>query len=155
MGRGLDYREQRGLPPIYTPGYGAEPDPRRLGTLQYDAMSPGGSPLLSQAGYHYGSPQDYSTPYANRNSYPVGGAGGNCAVTFDPNADYGGGNKKRRKGNLPKNVTEILRNWFQDHVAHPYPTEEEKIFLMKETGLTMSQVCQSLCIGCPEKTNIV
>lgn len=47
---------------------------------------------------------------------------------------------KRRRGNLPKHVTDILRMWFQDHVAHPYPTEEEKQQLMHSTGLTISQV---------------
>lgn len=37
-------------------------------------------------------------------------------------------------------MTDILRMWFQDHVAHPYPTEEEKQQLMHSTGLTISQV---------------
>lgn len=48
---------------------------------------------------------------------------------------------KRRRGNLPKVVTDILRIWFTEHIAHPYPTEDEKQRLMRETGLNMSQVC--------------
>ena len=47
---------------------------------------------------------------------------------------------KRRRGNLPKSVTEILKTWFSDHIAHPYPSEEEKQELMCKTGLSMSQV---------------
>lgn len=47
---------------------------------------------------------------------------------------------KRRRGNLPKAVTETLKKWFQDHIAHPYPSEEEKQKLMEDTGLSMSQV---------------
>jgi Homeobox KN domain len=63
------------------------------------------------------------------------------AVHFETVADYGDNKKQgRRRGNLPKQVTDILRMWFQDHVAHPYPTEEEKQQLMHQTGLTISQV---------------
>lgn len=47
---------------------------------------------------------------------------------------------KRRRGNLPKAVTETLKKWFQDHIAHPYPSEDEKQKLMDDTGLSMSQV---------------
>ena len=47
---------------------------------------------------------------------------------------------KRRRGNLPKVVTDLLRQWFSEHIAHPYPTEDEKQRLMRDTGLNMSQV---------------
>ena len=140
MGHSLDYRDPRGLPPIYPSAYGTESDPRRTGMLSYDGVPRGGSPPLRQPTLSYAGPQGYSAPYPNRNSYGGGGMSSNCAVSFDPTTEYGDGNKKRRRGNLPKNVTEILRAWFQDHIAHPYPTEEEKICLMRETGLSMSQV---------------
>ncbi|KZF21700.1 Homeodomain-like protein, partial [Xylona heveae TC161] len=45
-----------------------------------------------------------------------------------------------RRGNLPKQVTDLLRSWFHEHLSHPYPSEEEKQELMQRTGLTMSQV---------------
>lgn len=48
---------------------------------------------------------------------------------------------KRRRGNLPKHVTDTLRTWLTNHVAHPYPTEEEKQQLCQVTGLNMNQVC--------------
>ncbi|MCJ1473036.1 hypothetical protein MMC13_001685 [Lambiella insularis] len=50
------------------------------------------------------------------------------------------GKQKRRRGNLPKTVTDTLRVWFTEHIAHPYPTEEEKQILMSQTGLTISQI---------------
>lgn len=49
-------------------------------------------------------------------------------------------NGKRRRGNLPKAVTLILREWLVQHKKHPYPTEEEKLALARETKLTMNQI---------------
>lgn len=48
---------------------------------------------------------------------------------------------KRRRGNLPKHVTDLLRGWLNDHLHHPYPTEDEKQMLMAQTGLNINQVC--------------
>lgn len=50
---------------------------------------------------------------------------------------------KRRRGNLPKPVTDILRAWFHEHLDHPYPSEEDKQMFMTRTGLSISQVCVS------------
>lgn len=50
---------------------------------------------------------------------------------------------KRRRGNLPKPVTDILRAWFHEHLDHPYPSEEDKQMFMTRTGLTISQVSPS------------
>jgi hypothetical protein len=49
------------------------------------------------------------------------------------------GNKKRR-GNLPKASTNLLKKWLFDHLFHPYPTEEEKSALSLQTGLTLNQI---------------
>lgn len=46
----------------------------------------------------------------------------------------------RRRPNLPKGVTKVLRQWLNNHVDNPYPTEDEKHRLMEKTGLTMVQV---------------
>lgn len=51
---------------------------------------------------------------------------------------------KRRRGNLPKQVTDLLRSWLNDHLHHPYPTEDEKQMLMAQTGLTIHQVSYSM-----------
>lgn len=47
---------------------------------------------------------------------------------------------KRRRGNLPKPITDILRAWFHEHLDHPYPSEEDKQMFMTRTGLSISQV---------------
>ncbi|OZJ02850.1 hypothetical protein BZG36_03230 [Bifiguratus adelaidae] len=47
---------------------------------------------------------------------------------------------KRRRGNLPKNTTMILKDWLVKHKKHPYPSEEEKLALSQQTNLTMNQI---------------
>jgi hypothetical protein len=47
---------------------------------------------------------------------------------------------KKRRGNLPKPVTDVLRNWLIQHIQHPYPTETEKLELMQQTGLSLNQI---------------
>ena len=49
---------------------------------------------------------------------------------------------RRRRGNLPKSVTDILRAWFHEHLDHPYPSEEDKQVFIGRTGLTIQQVKQ-------------
>jgi hypothetical protein len=48
---------------------------------------------------------------------------------------------RRRRGNLPKEATTALKEWFLKNESNPYPTEEEKAYLVGLTGLTHSQVC--------------
>jgi len=48
--------------------------------------------------------------------------------------------KKRRRGNLPKTATNLMKKWLFEHLFNPYPTEEEKKGLMRQTGLSMNQV---------------
>lgn len=55
--------------------------------------------------------------------------------------DGGDSRTKKRRGNLPKPVTDILRAWFHEHLDHPYPNEDDKQMLIARTGLTISQVC--------------
>ncbi|KIX06025.1 uncharacterized protein Z518_03999 [Rhinocladiella mackenziei CBS 650.93] len=47
---------------------------------------------------------------------------------------------RRRRGNLPRQITDILRAWFHEHLDHPYPTEEDKQAFMAKTGLTIAQI---------------
>ncbi|KAI9488602.1 homeobox KN domain-containing protein, partial [Zychaea mexicana] len=47
---------------------------------------------------------------------------------------------RKRRGNLPKPVTAILKHWLVEHCANPYPTEDEKNWLKHETGLTLNQI---------------
>jgi hypothetical protein len=50
----------------------------------------------------------------------------------------GDSKQRKRRGNLPKETTNKLRSWFVAHLQHPYPTEDEKQVLMRQTGLQMS-----------------
>ena len=54
--------------------------------------------------------------------------------------DIGNPGPRRRRGNLPRDTTDLLKSWFSDHLAHPYPTEDEKQMLCRRTGLQMTQV---------------
>lgn len=54
---------------------------------------------------------------------------------------------KRRRGNLPKPVTDILRAWFHEHLDHPYPSEEDKQMFMTRTGLSISQVSSAFPVS--------
>lgn len=56
---------------------------------------------------------------------------------------------RRRRGNLPKPVTDILRGWFHDHLDHPYPTEDDKQAFAARTGLTINQVSASGKVSSP------
>lgn len=47
---------------------------------------------------------------------------------------------KRRRGNLPKTTTALLKGWLIQHKKHPYPTEDEKLSLARETKLSMQQI---------------
>jgi len=49
-------------------------------------------------------------------------------------------NSKKRRGNLPKACTNLLKKWLFDHLFHPYPTEEEKSALSMQTGLSSKQI---------------
>ncbi|RFU25632.1 hypothetical protein B7463_g10716, partial [Scytalidium lignicola] len=48
--------------------------------------------------------------------------------------------QRKRRGNLPKKTTDLLRTWFKLHLQHPYPTEDEKQELMRQTDLQMNQI---------------
>lgn len=92
-------------------------------------------------------PQSYD-PYPQR-QYPdygfstSGMQGGGYGGSLPPHlSDGGDGRSRRRRGNLPKATTDILRSWFQKHLDHPYPSDEEKQLLIIQTGLSMNQVCE-------------
>jgi hypothetical protein len=43
-------------------------------------------------------------------------------------------------GTLPKQATDILTKWLNEHYDNPYPTEEDKIELSNLTALSISQI---------------
>ncbi|KAL6238211.1 hypothetical protein BDW75DRAFT_237706 [Aspergillus navahoensis] len=97
---------------------------------------PGVPPMHSQMRYHYpsmayqGDPDHAfgpTRPHAPQSNFGILG-------------DSTDSRNRRRRGNLPKPVTEILKAWFHAHLDHPYPSEEDKQMLMSRTGLTINQI---------------
>lgn len=71
-----------------------------------------------------------TSPTRSPQSAPAGGSPGSL-VDRPP---------QRKRGKLPKPVTDFLKDWLHRHSDHPYPSEEEKKQLCHATGLSMSQV---------------
>ncbi|KAJ4110491.1 homeodomain super [Fusarium oxysporum] len=94
---------------------------------RYQSLSTGSSHSYDRTPF---TPGTYNTPYQD-------------FVRFGDmsSASLSGDNKQRkRRGNLPKETTDKLRAWFVAHLQHPYPTEDEKQDLMRQTGLQMNQI---------------
>ncbi|XP_067116223.1 homeobox protein PKNOX1 isoform X1 [Osmerus mordax] len=47
---------------------------------------------------------------------------------------------RSKRGVLPKQATNVMRSWLFQHIAHPYPTEEEKKQIAIQTNLSLLQV---------------
>lgn len=63
-----------------------------------------------------------------------------CACSTPGPRLRSGDSNKRQRGNLPKSITNLLRDWMANHLKHPYPTTEETQELVAETGLNFNQV---------------
>lgn len=48
--------------------------------------------------------------------------------------------KGKRRGSLPKSAKNHLKKWLFANFNHPYPTEDQKAQLARETGLSHQQV---------------
>ena len=114
------------------------------------------APPVYGYGYHHhqGRPQSLSVgsihPF-DRSPFSAGPYGSHHQDNLMRLGDLGmgmhGDNKQRkRRGNLPKETTDKLRAWFVAHLHHPYPTEDEKQDLMRQTGLQMSKSCIDLVV---------
>ncbi|KPM36262.1 hypothetical protein AK830_g10330 [Neonectria ditissima] len=110
-------------PSYREPGYGYNyHHPNR-----FQSLSAGSAHAFDRTPFTTGA---YTTPYQDYARFGEMGSVG-----------MGGDNKQRkRRGNLPKETTDKLRAWFVAHLQHPYPTEDEKQELMRQTGLQMNQI---------------
>jgi hypothetical protein len=94
--------------------------------------------VLSNSSTSHPGSQDRS-PFSSNISHP-GYVGGSFPYGIEV-TEMGNENKQRkRRGNLPKETTDKLRAWFTAHLQHPYPTEDEKQELMRQTGLQLSEL---------------
>ncbi|KAI0434111.1 hypothetical protein F5Y09DRAFT_338003 [Xylaria sp. FL1042] len=101
-------------------------------------------------GYSYHHPNrlqslSVGSAHFDRTPFSPGAYGPGFPETYMRIGDFGGvpggdGKQRKRRGNLPKETTDKLRSWFIAHLNHPYPTEDEKQELMKQTGLQMNQI---------------
>jgi hypothetical protein len=93
--------------------------------------------------YAYDRPQEqyYRQPSYASAPQSIYDNGYSDNIRFQPNygVDQNSFNRKRR-GNLPKEATNMMKQWFQDHRVSPYPTEEQKVEMCAITGLNISQV---------------
>ncbi len=97
------------------------------------------TPLLGAPQYHSSSSTYASAPCGNGRYANQNGSQYHWPVQFE-SEDMTSQGRKKRRGNLPRDVTDLLKQWIEEHLAHPYPTEEEKQMLCRLTGLAMTQV---------------
>ena len=132
--------EHGSYPPRRPSGY----DTNSRGHTSYPTL---GSGHVTPAGdfSRYGQPtyeasnRVYSSSYGEV-EYSPQPVNGPQQANFGVLGDANDPRSKRRRGNLPKQVTDILRAWFHDHLDHPYPTEDDKQMFIARTGLSISQV---------------
>jgi hypothetical protein len=105
------------------------------------------APSLSVPPAQYGRSSYDSANHYRRSSYdPVQHYPDYMHVNEHGEMGPNGHNKApKKRGNLPKDTTDKLLAWFHSHLDHPYPTEEEKHKLMRQTGLQMSKL-DNLCL---------
>lgn len=48
--------------------------------------------------------------------------------------------KSRKRSNLPKQSTEIMKRWFDEHIENPYPSEEQKKYFAAKANINLTQV---------------
>ena len=104
------------------------------------------SPGYSMAPGHYIA---YSGPPSDVQPFPAKSGQQAYALGFQ-NMDAGEPSSKKRRGNLPKWKTDLMKRWYEAHIKNPYPNDQEKRELMAATDLTLEQVCFPPALGSRE-----
>lgn len=61
-------------------------------------------------------------------------------VSSDNNPSAELPNKAKKSRRLPSDAVRVLRSWFYENQGHPYPTDQQREELERQTGLNKSQV---------------
>lgn len=86
----------------------------------------------------------YPGPQPDLKAYTMSTGQQQYAAAY-PSMDGGEPRSKKRRGNLPKWQTDLMRSWYDAHIRNPYPTEQEKHQMVRSTGLTLEQVNPHRC----------
>lgn len=72
----------------------------------------------------------------------VGGGSRSGSVTSTPSSKGSASKSKRKSNSLPPETVEYLKAWMMspEHIAHPYPTEQEKAQIMADTAIELKQL---------------
>lgn len=91
------------------------------------------------------SPKDRNQSSSNSDTFDSGSGSGNGTGNGNTVTNEGGKSeamsenlKKTKK--MAKYASNILKEWFTEHIEDPYPSKEEKIMLASKTNLTLRQV---------------
>jgi hypothetical protein len=77
--------------------------------------------------------------------FTVSGVGDESKVTRDvsvSSVSLSPSKTKRKSSSLPSETVEYLKAWMMsaEHIAHPYPTEQEKVKIMEDTDIELKQL---------------
>lgn len=118
------------LYPLPSPGYGAspqvQPHAQSEDERRYDAEREYRERQIQAPAQQTG----YRTP-------PYGYAQPSYFVSA--HYEYANG-KPRKRSNLPKESTEIMRKWFEENMTNPYPSEEQKRHFAQMANINLTQV---------------
>ncbi|KAK2783291.1 hypothetical protein FQN53_009279 [Emmonsiellopsis sp. PD_33] len=113
---------------------------RQLHTVPTTPISPSDAARLGHLSFESSRYGSYTQPFRPELDYSQISAAGLQDRSFGNQGEGADPKNKKRRGNLPKPVTDILRAWFHEHLDHPYPSEEDKQMFITRTGLTISQI---------------
>ncbi len=125
--------------PLQWSGYGHQPvQPVYPPHPRYQVGPPA---VIPHPGYQVtpGPYVAYPGPRPDMKGYAMSTGQQQYAAAY-PSMDGDEPRSKKRRGNLPKWQTDLMRSWYDAHIRNPYPTESEKHQMVRSTGLTLEQV---------------
>lgn len=116
-----------GLPPPSSTTYTVDPPQQFYPSQALEMIRPHGNHTREAAGPASGAYESQDTRMGQ-------------SQYFTPALyEYSSG-KPRKRSNLPKQSTEIMKRWFDENIHNPYPTEEQKRHFAAMAGINLTQV---------------